>query len=674
MKVCNSFLFIIACAVTPAVHANEAASKVTPVQKVISLMESMLAKGKEEKHAEEVQYAAYKQFCSDTEAEKTAAIADATAKIKKLTADIEQGAATSAKLIKEIAGLDAEISSKNAEIDAADAQRATEKADYDAKHKDYSESIDALGRAITVLKKESYDRKQAASMIQISNLNGLSLIPEKAKKSINLFLAQGMQDLSDDLVASAPEANAYEFQSGAVVTMLEKLLDKFVDERMTFEKEEMNAKHSYDLLTMDLKAQIEQASQDKSDKTAYNAKTLEKKAADEGEKADTIAMKKADSAYLADLKATCSEKASAFASRQTLRAEEIEAITKAIEIISSSAVAGSAEKHLPTLVQTRSPALVQLHATSAGENQKRVVVYLQRQAQLLNSRLLSEVAAHSADDPFVKVKKMIKDLIIRLMEEANEEAEHKGWCDTELTQNEQTRREKTENVATLNSEIDSLDASIAKLTESITELTQAVAELDAATLEATTMRQEEKATNAVTIKDAIEAQTAVAEAIKTLKLFYEKAGEATSLVQRQPAIFDEPYKGLQSENGNVIGFLDVIESDFARLEADTKAAEEEAQKTYEVFMEDSAVDKSAKTTEIEHKSAKKQDQEQTLTEKKEDLSDEQKALDAALTYYDKLKPSCVDASVSYDDRVGRRAEEIQSLKEALEILNGAEIA
>ena len=51
------------------------------------------------------------------------------------------------------------------------------------------------------------------------------------------------------------------------------------------------------------------------------------------------------------------------------------------------------------------------------------------------------------------------------MEEANEEAEHKGWCDTELSTNEQTRKEKTSAVETLHAEIDELTASIAKGTQ-----------------------------------------------------------------------------------------------------------------------------------------------------------------------------------------------------------------
>merc|ERR1719261_1077134 len=245
------------------------------------------------------------------------------------------------------------------------------------------------------------------------------------------------------------------------------------------------------------------------------------------------------------------------------------------------------------------------------------------------------------------------------MEEAAEEAEHKGWCDTELSTNEQTRKEKTEAVEVLHAEIDELEASIAKLTEEIAELTEAVAE-------ATKIREEEKAKNAETVKDAQDAQTAVAQ-----------AAEATALLQQQPEapeIFDKPYQGMQGASGGVIGMLEVIQSDFARLEAETAAAEEQAQKEYDEFMEDSAVDKAQKTKDIEHKTMKKQNQEQALVEKRTDLEGTQKELDAALAYHEKLKPDCVDSGISYSDRVARRQEEIESLQEALKILNGEDIA
>ena len=51
-----------------------------------------------------------------------------------------------------------------------------ENADYLTTHKDYSESVDALERAIATLKKQAYDRTQ---LLQVSQLN---LIPEHAKK------------------------------------------------------------------------------------------------------------------------------------------------------------------------------------------------------------------------------------------------------------------------------------------------------------------------------------------------------------------------------------------------------------------------------------------------------------------------------------------------------------
>merc|ERR1719265_38426 len=178
------------------------------------------------------------------------------------------------------------------------------------------------------------------------------------------------------------------------------------------------------------------------------------------------------------------------------------------------------------------------------------------------------------------------------MEEANEEAEHKGWCDTELATNEQTRKEKTEAVEMLHAEIDELEANIAQLTEEIAELSAAVAASDEAVKEATQLREEEKAKNTQTINDAEAAQEAVENALNVLKEFYAKAAAATSLVQKKtngkaPEIFDSSYNGMGGESGGVVGMIEVIQSDFARLEAETSAAEAEAAKEYDEFMTDS---------------------------------------------------------------------------------------
>jgi len=650
-------------------------SKVTPVQKVIQLLNGMLEKGKLEKHSEQVQFAAFKQFCDDTSVEKQRAIEEANEQIEMLKADIQKYTSDAARLTEEIAGHDEDISVWTGDTKAATKVRDIENADYTAMHKDYSESVDALQRAIAVLKKQAYDRKQSSSLAQVSALQNLDLVPAEAKRAIELFLQQDQPE-DEGLAVSAPEANAYEFQSGHIIEILEKLGDKFVAERTALEKEEMNSRSAYELLMQDLKAQIEQATTDRTEKTETKAKKLQAKANAEGDLTDTTTTRDEDEKYLADLTATCQTKASDFESRQQLRAGEIEAIEKAIEILSSDAVTGNAEKHLPSALLQKS-ALAQLRTNDSNPSQQRAVFYLQSQAKRLNSRVLSALAVRAADDPFGKVKKMIKDLITRLMEEANEEAEHKGWCDTELSTNEQTRKEKTAAVETLHAEIDELEASISKHTEDIAELTEAVAQLDAAMAEATTIRQEEKATNTATIADSQEAQTAVAQALVVLKEFYARASEATALLQQQPEtpeIFDSPYQGMQAENGGVVGMLEVIQSDFARLEADTEASEATSQKEYDTFMTDSKVDKAAKSTDIEHKTAKKQDQEQALTLKRSDLEGTQKELDAALAYFDKLKPSCVDAGVTYEDRVTRRKEEIESLQEALRILNGEDIA
>jgi hypothetical protein len=371
--------FVLLCICGHAA-ANAAKSEVTPVQKVIELLGGMLEKGKKEKHDEQVQFAAYKQFCDDTTVEKKRAIEEANERIEVLKADIQKYTADAALLTKEIAGLDEDISVWNGDKKAATNVREIEKGDYDLTHKDYSESVDALERAIAVLKKQAYDRKQASSLVQVTALKDLKLIPAEAKKTLDAFLQQSEEPADEGLAVSAPEANAYDFQSSGIIEMLEKLLDKFIDERTVLEKEEMNSKHAYDMLMQDLTAQIDQAEKDRDEKAETKAAKLQAKADAEGDLKDTTTTRDADVKYLADLTATCEQKASDFEARQQLRAEEIVAIEKAIEIISSEAVAGNAEKHLPTMLQKKS-SLAQLRSDLNTQAQARVAKFLESRAK-----------------------------------------------------------------------------------------------------------------------------------------------------------------------------------------------------------------------------------------------------------------------------------------------------
>jgi prefoldin subunit 5 len=655
---------------------------VTPVQKVIEMLQGMLEKSKKEKHEEQVGYAGYKQWCDDTTVEKQKMIKEADQMIDMLHADIQKYDAEAEMTVEEIAKIDEDVSVWTGDMKAATKVREVEKADYMATHTDYTESVDALAEAINVLSQQTHDRKQA-DLIQIekalSKVKGKELIPAESKKVIDSFLAEDPDAglIAEQMSVTAPEANAYEFQSQGIIDMLEKLKDKFIDERTALEKEEQASRHAYEMLMQDLKAQVEEGEANRGTKSTSKAKALQGAADAKADLQDTTSTRDDDQKYLTDMTSTCEQKASDFGDRQQLRADEVAALEKAVEILSSGAVSGAAEKHLPTLLQKvqKATSLAQLRTTASGKNpsQMRVAAYLKDQANRLNSRILSALAIRADEDPFKKVKKLIKDLITKLLEEANEEAEHKGWCDKELSTNEQTRNEKSTAVETLHSEIDELSASIAKLTHQITELTQAVADLDSAVAEATKNREAEKAKNTETITDAQEAQTAVAQAVTVLKEFYAKAAESTALVQ-QPETFDTAYKGNQDQATGVIGMLEVIQSDFARLEAETKAGENQGQKEFDSFMSDSAVDKAQKSKDIEHKTDKKQNEEQAVQEKKTDLESTQKELDAALAYYEKLKPSCVDAGTSYEDRVSRRKEEIASLQEALKILNGEDIA
>lgn len=633
----------ICLAVSPVV-ANE----VTPVQKVLQMMDEMLAKGKKEKADEQVAFSTYAQFCKSTGAEKTRNIEDGKAAIVQLKADIEKATADVGTLSGEIETLTGDIDLLSSQKAEALSIRAGEFADFSAINAEYTSAIDAVDRALQVLA-TSPGMSLAEVKDSLVSLKALNL-QTTAMASVMRFFQEG-RDPAEVLLEQGQTPKTYESSSGGIVDMVKELGKKFKEEKYVLEQEEAKKKHASNMIVQDLQGSIDRSTKEQSSKMATKAKREKDKSEASGDLADTTASVAADTTYLADLTKECSQKAADYETRQGVRAGEIEALGKAIEIMSGGAIAGGT-KYLPTMVQ-KSTSLAQLRSAGQSPVQKQVAEFLSDRARRSNSKILSLMANRVAEDPFKKIKKMIEDMVSKLMEEANEEAEHKGFCDTEMGTNKATRDTKTEEVEKLTALIEELTADIAKLGKEAAELSDEITAIDAAVAKATGIRAEEKAKNTATVADAKVASEATARALQVLKDFY--GANEGSVAQG-------------SSSTGVVGMLEVIESDFVRLETETTAAEDKAADEYTRFSRDSSQSKAVKSTDMKHKLNSKTTKQGDLEEAKKDLAGTQEELDAALAYYEKLKPSCVEAGESYEERVARRKEEIESLTDALKIL------
>jgi len=642
-------------------------AKVTPMEKVLTMMNEMKSNGVADMKKEAVMFSTFGQWCADTKRTKTEAIDQSNREIDDLGAAIEKATADIDDLADRIAELQEDIGRWETDKKAATNVRGQEKTDYDATKAEYDATIDATNRALNVFHNLPEDTAQG--LLQLAKA---PKTPDSVRRALTAFI-----QAPEGLAVQAPEANAYEAQSGGIEGMIKDLRSRFTEERTALEKEEINARANYETIMQTMRDQIRLADQEESQKTKRKAQRKADKAQAEGDLAETTRVRDEDDKYRSETEAMCAMKSEDFDSRQKLRSGELEALDKAIEIISglqepARGAGGSA--------------FVQLRAgRSTNADLKKALDLLHQSATKTGSKVLDLAyqqakKASTGEDPFAKVSDMIKKLIIKLMEEANSEAQHKGWCDTELATNKLTRTHKYEEVDSLMTDIEGLEALIARLAQETEELTQGITDLQKAMSEADIQRAEESVNNKRVAAEAGDGATAVAQALGVLRDFYAKAAEATAFSQMQqtpaddaPETFDSSFKGQQGNAGGVVSMLEVVESDFARLQSDTESAEVVAAANHKVFTQESQHDMAVKNAELEHKTNKKEDKELVLQSTKSTLDKTQTELDASLAYYDKLKPTCIDSESSYEDRVARRKEEIQSLKESYQILAGEEL-
>jgi uncharacterized coiled-coil DUF342 family protein len=695
-----------------ATDAAAADSKMAAVNKVTDMLQNLQLQVIAEGEKEAQTYDKFACFCKDMTKEKTKAI-------KKGKDDKAELSATIEKLSKERDDLDTKIGELNDDIDAANKAMAKLQAEsdealalYEKNEADLTGAVFGVTEAIKVLKSSNKGSsllqfQSASKTVQTAIMLADALGLRSAKSAGQIFL-------QTDEEPPEVEMENYKFHSSGIIDTLEKLSAEFEAKKQEVDADEVKRVQEFNMKKQANTDLVKAKTLEMEESKESRDRKIEDIAENSQELTTVSATLLDDQTYLSELAAGCSAKAKTWDQRSKVRVQELTAITEAMDIIKATVTektsaatirfaqmgssvytadavandesamdaleeeAEDTEASAPVgFLQKKS---IQKHQAPDSDVAKQMVMsLLHNKGMQLKSTLLLSLATQIGADPFAKIKKLIQELIERLLTEAANEANQKGWCDKALADAKQKRDMSSDKAAELNAQMAKLEATRDKLAEELGVLATEIKELTEAQAKAGKMRTEEKAENKETVFEATAGLEATGKAIQILSRFYGTAAKAKidlSLNQASPfedapdAGFKtgEAYTAAGSDSGGIVGMLEVIESDFQRTIEETQASEVAAAKEYLEFMTESSKSLAEKKMAEEQKTKYKDEAEDKLDAADQDLQTQTSILEGSIEELLKLQPACIDTGMSYADRVAMREQEIESLKKALCIL------
>jgi hypothetical protein len=659
---------------TSSLSFDAEAAKNRPVTKVITLLKDMLKQLQKEAEEDEAIYDKLACWCETNDREKTKAIRDAEEKVDALEAKIAELTALSAKLTAEIENLEKDIEGYQDALDKATAIRKKELAEFNAEEKDMLEAITALKAAIEVLSKHhssflqmpQHHLLRVAATLQKEMEKHADLLQGVLTHSQRRMVASFVQAPTDYFDATPTFKQSYAPQSGQIFGVLQQMLETFESNLAAAQKEEMAAQKAYEELKAGLESQIAAAQDLKDKKEGELVDTDEKNAAAKADLEDTQAKLSADEKYLMNLKEKCSLTDKEWEERQKTRALEMEAVSKALAILTSD------DAH-DTFTRTFNPSLIQKEGSGNRLVRAQAAELLTKAARRIQSPRLAALATQVKLDAFTRVKKAIDDMIAQLQKEKEDEIKHKDFCVDELNKNQLETEKKEREKSDLEAKIEDLKMTIETLTKEIQALKDEIAEMQLQLKRAGEDREKENKEFQQTVADQRATQKLVQAALVVLKGFYEKAALLQSKFEPAgpppPPGFKE-YKKNESAGG-VMGLMEQIIKDAKAMEAEAIGDEEQATKAYAEFVEgtNASIEEASKS--IVEKSQEKAQAEIDLTDAEAALESVMTELEELANFKEQVHASCDFVLKNFEIRQTARDEEIEALKQAKAILSGA---
>jgi len=343
-----------------------------------------------------------------------------------------------------------------------------------------------------------------------------------------------------------------------------------------------------------------------------------------------------------------------------VRQMEIQACSKALAFLSSD------EAHE---LFSRTLGFVQLRSTSKSKRRTQVSKLLMQASHKFHDQNLYHLSVSVRMDAFKEVREKIQAMIDQLVKEKEDEIKKKDFCTAEINKNEAATESKDREKADLTAKIEDLTMSVDTLTKEIEVLKGEITELGVQLKRAGEDREKENAEFQVVVADQRATAKLITAALGILKDFYEKAAlvqTKASVEGAQPSF--KPAK--KQESGGVMGMMEEIIGEAKAMEADAIRAEGDAQLSYETFVKDTNDSITEKTKDMINKSDMKAKAESDKVERTAALESVEDDMTALANENTALHSDCDFVLKNFDLRQGARDDEIEALKQAMNIFSG----
>jgi len=669
-----SVLYMILLASVP----TQATASANPIRRIVALLQKMSDKVEAEGEKTDELFEKFLCYCKAGQSKSGKAIEDAEEKIPQVTADIKSTKELESQLHKEIEGHKADRTEAEAAIEKAKAIREKEGKAFAAESGEAKANIAALAKAIPAIEKGmggAFIQTQGRSVQRLSKLF-----------SSDADLSPGDRDA----VRSFLQGEEISPGSGEIVGILKQQKDTMEKELVEMTQEEEAAVSDFQALVAANQKVIAGATKAIESKTARVGETAVSIVNLEEDLDDTTKGLAEEKEMLATLNKECDVKTKDHEAEKKMRQEELVAIADTIKLLNEDDASALFQKVLPSadsfLQISQSSAEVRSQAVHA----LRSTVHHATHDYRMNIVLLAMKGKAAG---FEKVLKMLDDMVALLNQEQKDDDQKKEYCAAEIDKAEDEIKVLKGHIGDLEAAIDETKEGLGTVMDDIKTLTDSIVALDRSVAEATAQRKKEHAEAEKILTQNNAAIQLVEKAKNRMQKFYNpklakfvqlpaetEDSSADSFLQvsartrvRQPEAFSQTgYQKKSEEAGGVLQMMDMMKADLEKESQEVEFEEKDSQTEYEAMVKEAAAKRAVDKKAIQSKeAAKAKFEEQLLGQQKESKSRTAEKTEA-VKYLSDLMGDCQFLQDNYDARKEARGNEIEGLKKAKAVLQGAD--